>query len=274
MSLVMSEMARADGTSSKQARRKVKKKEAAYHMYDEALALALDTLSVDSMDHKAAYLAGVCHLQKRQGELAIKYLTSATTMAPYNALYRNHLGLAYVHKKEWTLAVDEYMVALEHATSTLKADVLYNLGFAQEMLGREEEALASYQHAVSSMPTHLTALNGLGNLLQKQGQVEEAHYYYKKVLGINPLHPASLYNQALAYQLQGRLIEAVGSYSKAAQLVPTHVEAHYNLGVVLLELGIYGEAVTAFYNTLILRPTMFEAWLNLGAYRAREQLPH
>lgn len=105
-----------------------------------------------------------------------------------------------MHKKEWTLAVDEYMVALEHATSTLKADVLYNLGyrvhhnqrrrrrvrdrqrrsragidvpvylhsrgvrrrFAQEMLGREEEALASYQHAVSSMPTHLTALNGLG----------------------------------------------------------------------------------------------------------------
>jgi Flp pilus assembly protein TadD len=130
MSLVMSEMARADGTSSKQARRKVKKKEAAYHMsavdprqaeehrdlvgeeiesrlasasdllsrgrYDEALALALDTLSVDSMDHKAAYLAGVCHLQKRQGELAIKYLTSATTMAPYNALYRNHLG-TYSH---------------------------------------------------------------------------------------------------------------------------------------------------------------------------------
>lgn len=93
--------------------------------YDEALALALDTLSVDSMDHKAAYLAGVCHLQKRQGELAIKYLTSATTMAPYNAHMRA-TGLAYVHKKEWTLAVDEYMVALEHATSTLKADVLYN----------------------------------------------------------------------------------------------------------------------------------------------------
>ncbi len=120
----MSEMARADGSSK--ARRKVKKKEAAYHMsavdprqaeehrdllgeeiesrlasasnlialgrYDEALALALETLAVDSMDHKAAYLAGVCHLQKRQGELALKYLTSATTMAPYNALYRNHLG--------------------------------------------------------------------------------------------------------------------------------------------------------------------------------------
>lgn len=60
--------------------------------YDEALELALETLAVDSMDHKAAYLAGVCHLQKRQGELALKYLTSATTMAPYNALYRNHLG--------------------------------------------------------------------------------------------------------------------------------------------------------------------------------------
>jgi len=124
MSLIMSEMARADGTSK--ARRKVKKKEAAYHMsavdprqaeehrdlvgeeiesrlasasnlialgrYDEALELALETLAVDSMDHKAAYLAGVCHLQKRQGELALKYLTSATTMAPYNALYRNHLG--------------------------------------------------------------------------------------------------------------------------------------------------------------------------------------
>ncbi len=106
-----------------------------------------------------------------------------------------------MHKKEWTLAVDEYTVALEQATSPLQADVLYNLGyvvctttnaeeeeeeerekeqgrgltyvpylhsrgvrcrFAQEMLGREEEALASYQRAVSSMPTHLTALNGLG----------------------------------------------------------------------------------------------------------------
>jgi Flp pilus assembly protein TadD len=126
MSLVLGELARADGMT-RNARRKLKKKEVAYHMsalnplqaeehrdhiaeelqakldltseliavmrYDDALALALDILTMDSMNHQAAHLAGMCHLHMNQLELAIKYLGSAVDKAPHESTYRSYLGM-------------------------------------------------------------------------------------------------------------------------------------------------------------------------------------
>ena len=59
--------------------------------YDEAQAMAQDVLAQDSMNDKATYLVGVCHLHKSQGDLAIASLSSAVENAP-DTTYRNYLG--------------------------------------------------------------------------------------------------------------------------------------------------------------------------------------
>ena len=59
---------------------------------------------------------------------------------------------------------------------------LYNMGNALKDQGKLEEAIESYNKALSLKPDYAEAYNNMGNALKDQGKLEEAIEAYNKAL--------------------------------------------------------------------------------------------
>ena len=64
-------------------------------------------------------------------------------------------------------------------------------------LGRAEEALASYDQALSRQPDHLDALANRGATLRSLGRLAAALASYDRALALCPDHPGAHFNRAL-----------------------------------------------------------------------------
>ncbi|HEX9422867.1 MAG TPA: tetratricopeptide repeat protein, partial [Pyrinomonadaceae bacterium] len=91
-----------------------------------------------------------------------------------------------------------------------RADAWVQVGYCKVKLGKNEEAIRAYQHA-----------------LQLRSDSEEIH---------NKLGDA--------YYYAGRMSEAIASYTRAAALRPGDPDTHYNLAVAYFESGNEGLALS------------------------------
>ena len=66
---------------------------------------------------------------------------------PSSAQYRVKLGAIYLRLGEYRKAVSEFITAI--ATDSSIAEAHYNLGYAYQMTGDDESAIAEYKNAVS-----------------------------------------------------------------------------------------------------------------------------
>ena len=89
-------------------------------------------------------------------------------------------------------------IALRHAT---------NLGNALRDQGKLEEAVESYNKAISLKPDYFMAYNNLGNALRDQGKLGEAVEAFDKALSIKP-------NFAEAYSNLGNAFESKANWKK------------------------------------------------------------
>ena len=80
----------------------------------------------------------------------------------------------------------------------------FNRGNALEKLGRNEEAIASYDKALKIKPDYHLAWNGRGNALEKLGRYEEAIASYDKALKIKPDFHDARNNRDIVLRKLGR----------------------------------------------------------------------
>ena len=114
----------------------------------------------------------------------------------------------------------------------------YNRGIALGNLGREEEAIASYERAVE----------------------------------IKPDYQDAWYNRGVALGNLGRWEEAIASYERAVEIKPDDHEAWNNRGIALGNLGRYEEAIASYDKALEIKPDKHEAWYNKAcAYALQDQ---
>ena len=73
----------------------------------------------------------------------------------------------------------------------------------------------------------------MGNALQDQGKLEEAIASYNKALSLKPDYADAYNNMGNALQDQGKLEEAIVSYNKVLSLNPDNAEAHRNLSSLM-----------------------------------------
>ena len=82
-------------------------------------------------------------------------------------------------------------------------------------LKRYDEALASYDRALSLRPDFAEALNNRGNVLQELKRLDEALASYDRALTLRPDHAEALNNRGSALRELNRLDEALASYDRA-----------------------------------------------------------
>ena len=161
---------------------------------------------------------------------------------------------------------DQALTNYDHALALQPhhAEALSNRGNSLKALKRFDEALNSYDRALAVQPDYPTALSNRGTVLFEMKRYEEALATFDRSLAIRPDQALALYNRGGTLHKLERFEEAVASYDCAVALNPQFAEAYANRGNTLLSLGRYGDALASFDRALALRPDLVEALTNRG----------
>ncbi|HEX3913370.1 MAG TPA: tetratricopeptide repeat protein [Steroidobacteraceae bacterium] len=165
--------------------------------------------------------------------------------------------------------------ALQMAAQLLPEDAAAhnNLGNALGRLGRLEDAVARYRHALRLSPQFAEAHNNLGHALLDLRQLDAAAASLRRAIEANPRYAEAHDNLGTALLGLGRPDEAIASHRRALEIEAEFPEAHNNLGNALLELGRLDEAQASYRRALEINPNFTEAHNNLGnGLRALGQL--
>jgi tetratricopeptide (TPR) repeat protein len=146
-----------------------------------------------------------------------------------------------------------------------EAPSYYNLGTALIRLGRLNEALPYFRHAVQLAPENAEAHNQLGRALQLQGDWEQAIQEYSKALQIQPHHSKAHSALACALAQVGKTAEALPHFVVGIQAEPDNAELRRNYGLALQTQGALKRAQEQFAEAVRIKPDFAAAYESLGA---------
>ena len=138
--------------------------------------------------------------------------------ASFHALHM--LGVLHGQRDDWAEAERLIARAVEVDPSVAAAHV--NLGNARRLLGRRDEALASYERALHLQPGHTRALKGRGLLLWRAIGPRKSLAVYEELLAIEPDYADGWIMRGACHDRLGRAEEAVASYRKALEFTHTN----------------------------------------------------
>jgi tetratricopeptide (TPR) repeat protein len=141
------------------------------------------------------------------------------------------------------------------------------------LLGRNEEAIASYDRAIEIKSDCHEVWNSRGIVLVNLGRNEEAIASYDRAIEIKSDYYEAWDNRGIALSNLGRNEEAIASYNRTVEIKPDYHEAWYARGIALSNLGRYEETISSYNRTIEIKPDYHEAWYargialsNLGRY--------
>lgn len=150
------------------------------------------------------------------------------------------------------------------------ADFHASHGDALAALGRFDEAVASYERALSLDPAHeeararlFNAHNNRGTARLAAGDLVGAEQSFRYAIEAGPGRGEILNNLGIALGRQGRFQEAADAFGRGAALAPARAEIHRNRGLVLLRQGRTPEARACYERAVTLAPADAEAHSNL-----------
>jgi tetratricopeptide (TPR) repeat protein len=130
-------------------------------------------------------------------------------------------------------------------------------------LGRLDEAVTAYRHAISGKPDFAEAHANLGSALQELGRLDEAVAACRNAISCNPDLATSHVNLGNVLREWGRFDQALAAYERAASLPGVAAEqALVNRAVLLMELGQAERAEAAFTHAVKIFPRSAQAWFN------------
>ena len=173
-----------------------------------------------------------------------------------------------VEQAELAIERNEYAQAeslLTKATSEHAEDyrAWYDLGYAQNALGKPDAAIGSYRKAVALKADIFEANLNLGILLAKQGQ-PDAETFLRNATQLKPsARPEEGWERAwlsLGHVLEKKdAAAALEAYAKAAQLQPRDAEPHLSAGALLEAQKDFAAAEKEFRSAAELDPKSNDA---------------
>ena len=136
-----------------------------------------------------------------------------------------------------------------------------------------ENALATFDSQLKTMPTDTIALYGKGLALAQGGDYENAVNQLKKALEKDALNPVMLKELGRIYFLKGQYPKALQALKGSVGLAPEDSESLFYLSRTHLELGNLDKAADGFHTILKKTPKESEIYLFLGnIYGMQENL--
>ena len=117
------------------------------------------------------------------------------------------------------------------------------------------EAVAAFDHAISSEPLYFEAWNGKADALNRGGNFTEALAASDRVIALKPDYVQGWINRGYILYNLGRYDEELNAYETAIRIDPMSAAAWFNKGYSLAGLKRYDEAIAAFDKVKEIDPT-------------------
>ena len=200
-------------------------------------------------------------LNNRQFSYASKKAETLTKHYPMSFVLWNLLGVSFYETKKFNDAIKSYQKAVSINPKFVHA--YNNLGITLGVQGKLNKAIDTCKKAVLIEPNNALSYNNLGYLYTKLNKFDDAIAAYKKALLIQPNYVEVYNNLGVALRELGKYEESISAYKKAMSLQEDYAEPYNNLGAVLRDQGKIDEALDACKRSILLQPDYPEAYNNL-----------
>ena len=157
-------------------------------------------------------------------------------------------------------ALDSYQEAISLQEKHVPAWI--GRGNALYELERYRAALLAYDKAIALSANNAAAWKGRGDALFRLERFEAALTAYSKSLRLDPKNPEGYNRQGRALYKLERQEEALAAQEKALELKPNYAQALSDRGIVLIGLGKYEDALKSFESAQSSEPLNPEFWQN------------
>lgn len=243
--------------------------------YDDAIDAFQNYIKSAEKDDKAqaagSYFIGMSFYQMKQYEKAIPSLAryillSDKTQQKVDTTARAALGRCYIFTNRFSEAIP----ALTAAAAEMKTNATnyYYIGFAQNKLGRSDQAVAALNQSLAIDPKDADSLTLLGDIYFSH--LRQNPTMAKQLISVGE-RLIAVRDDERAWGLLGQAYLIDKQYAKAAPLLDKFARAHadssgalYNLGVALSRSSQWKPAADALEKMVKLAPTNMAALLELG----------
>jgi len=210
---------------------------------------------------------GVIFTERRDFDLAEKYLSMGSSIAPSDPVNRYNLGIVYLKRNKPDQALAEFIKAEELGRED--AAVLESLGEAYYSLKQYDRSLEAYNRVLEKNRRDAKILSRIAEIYYEKGELDRAYEYYHK---ITTMEPASE-NARVAYLNIGNILddsqqfgEAVEAYNRALAISPKDDAALYNLGIAYKHAGKPERAIESWKRAAELNPDNPQPLLAIADY--------
>jgi len=130
--------------------------------------------------------------------------------------------------------------------------------------GRADEAIATYQKALASVPDSAPIHHNLALAYKRKGDLAQAESEFRRAAELKPDFAAPHGALSLLLAAAGKRDEALAQAQEAVQDAPSDAQYTYNLGVLLKDAGRSAEAKEALLKAEALDPANPEIQFHLG----------
>ena len=205
----------------------------------ESIQVLTKSLQLDVQNAEAHKILGRDLMTIGRFEAAQTEFEQGIRYNPQSAEMHFNLGKLFSVQDNWSNARKEFETALRIDPSYMES--LDGLGFAQEALGDDAGAVASYEKAIAINEARkgqfVSAHVNLSAYYNRKGESEKALAYARGAWELDPKSDGAWFQQAKAREAQGQLADAVEALNRAISLNPRSSSYYYVLAQIYRQLG-------------------------------------
>jgi tetratricopeptide (TPR) repeat protein/TolB-like protein/predicted Ser/Thr protein kinase len=171
------------------------------------------------------------------------------------------LGQLYKGTGSYLEAANEFESVI--GTDPTDDQAYRELAEAYALLGKPEQAEATYRRAIQLRPHYWAGYNWLGVFYYTRSRYREAAEMFEQVVALAPDNERGLFNLGQAYIDQGRYTEAIAILQRSVDLRPTAL-GFTDLGNAYFYLRQFSLATSAYEHAVQLDDADPLLWWNLG----------
>ena len=206
----------------------------------EAEALLNELLRTAPNNSRVRYERGVFFGQQRRYAEAAAEFEQVLRIGPAASPVRLELAIAYFLMADYAAVVRTLQ---EFHKVAVTPESAYLLGHSLAEMGRLEEAISSFQKALSLRPNFFDARFQLGRAFFTENHLPEARHEFEQAVKLDEKNVEARYLLGYSQELLGDLNEAQRDYAEAARLAPDRFEGFHGLGSIALRRGDNAAAV-------------------------------
>ena len=169
------------------------------------------------------------------------------------------------------MASGKYVEPKTEQTKSKRSDVITNMLYVLNKLGRDDEAFKLIQEAQKEEPDNLDLVIGEANYYLKKGDQKGFTEAMKKAFELDPKNPDYAYNVGIGYLNQKEYDKAKEYFNKTLEIDPNYKNAIY--GLALVELAPE-EALVEEINKNLMNDRKYNELKKKQLDMYRRALPH